>query len=232
MAINNHRSQLAAQGLAGTRLIGLKGLQGLSGLSEQEQQEWREKNKELLGNNASREQEEVTFNNQTFKYMFGNTKRYDYLKTLPYARREEIKNKVLIDENFERIFKDDNDYAQMNYELDTKGKYDLIKMYNWDKDKANGIDVGDNFFNGSKRIAADRIRKQKRTNERYGKGGLGRFLENMETGMDENAQKEHDQEVKNRLYAETQKRREKDNNITDLTDAYYNQMVEADVNQD
>lgn len=165
--------------------------------------------------------------------MFGNVKGYkEKLLTLPYAQKKNLMREVITNQVFEDTFKDDDHYAEMAGQLDVEGKTDLLRKYNWDKRKAQGEDTDDDFYNGSKRINAEEERRLKsrvkipalsNTTPLGYAQDTGATISNMKIGWDKSAQERHDEETRNELYAQTQKRRE--TSVQGDASSLYNQII-------
>lgn len=219
---------------------GLKGLKSFEDLSIDEQSDFIKKNKALLSRFTNRQDylkaASHLYENRKFIDTFGKKvfDKYNDNTERTYNLRSEYLKNYLINKNFVDTFggKDgDYNFNQLNEELDTQGKLDLLTKYS------------ENQYLGTKRIselakgdfaAAKEIKDQAKESmnspyiddlaKSYGiqnqQGALQRAI-----GAKEDRE-EDDKQIREKLFAETQTRREDE--VQPYADALYQGILKND----
>lgn len=217
------------------RLQGLRGLQGLSGLSEQEKEAWYRNNADLLPNRnkikpaAFDKIADRVYRNQLFAKEFKGSKDFNYeqLKGLSPETRDNLYKESLVSRNFLNSFSNDEDFNSLNKELDTQGKLDLLQS-----DYIGSIERKKHLKQGIK--AAQKVAKDFDVamsnpfldimGANYMQAGKAAANEYPQEVYESESNK--DKELREKLYAETQKRREEEN--SEQSNALWQQWVQED----
>lgn len=222
----------------GTRVQGLKGLKGLNSLSTKEQEAWLKSNADILPDryhtrySKYREIADRVYRNQLFSNLFKDTKEYDALKQLSPDQRDNVYQEYLVNRNFVNTFKNDDDFNTLNAELDTQGKLDLLQS-----DYLGSVE--------RKKRLAKRMKEaetsSKNIEKMYSAGNASPFIDNAYSNQQifidtekvkpfnkYDDESEKDKNVRDKLFAETQERREK--GVDKLKGNIYTQMLLSDQN--
>lgn len=217
------------------RLQGLRGLQGLSGLSEQEKEAWYRNNADLLPNRnkikpaAFDKIADRVYRNQLFAKEFKGSKDFDYeqLKGLSPETRDNLYKESLVNRNFLNSFSNDEDFNSLNKELDTQGKLDLLQSgYIGSIERKKHLKQG---IKAAQKVAKDFDVAMSNPfldimGANYMQAGKAAANEYPQEVYESESNK--DKELREKLYAETQKRREEEN--SEQSNALWQQWVQED----
>ena len=214
---------------------GLKGLRGYGDLSPEERRAFVIQNKDKLaqfGTNVIARQQaaEALYNNNKFREVFGEDKFKQFSNGTVEAynlRNEMTKNKLAFDA-FKQNFGNDSHFNEMAAQLDADGMIDLLNNENF----LGSVQRQKNYNSLVK--ASNKVTKtydkvlDNPYIDSYGRGfmSIGRTSSALYPGEQLKKEEDNDNEILNKLYAETQERREAD--IQGDADIIYSQLLTAD----
>lgn len=215
----------------------LKGLRGLNEISEEERKKFYLDNAEKLKKYSSspknyRLAAERIYENQKFKNIFGEdifNQLNDGSKEAYEYRNSLTRNKIITDA-FKNSFSSEGDYALLASQLDEQGMLDLLNSdYTGTVERKKRFEENQVKYSKAGQSLASSYNNpvNPTTFGLVGYGAVATRTAFHSLDIDKDLE-EKDNEIKEKLFAETQERRE--NQVSDLTNKYYTDLLKADEN--
>lgn len=216
--------------------INFKGLPGLNYISEQERQAFMldnaDKLKKFRSPGSRKKAAEILYNNQQFKSTLGD----DLFNQMNDGSEEayNLRNKYLKDYVIQKAFldnyKDDKNFNLLASELDTQGMYDLMTNsdYMGTQEREKRLKEG---INAAKKVGKSYDEAIDNPYVDALGGGfmqIGKASAAMTPFNQDKEYEDRDNEIFEKLSAETQQRRE--SAVSDLTDSIYSSILSNDSN--
>lgn len=214
---------------------GLEGLRGLNEISEEERNRFMLSNAEKLKQYANKPQlhrqaAEILYNNLKFKDTFGE----DAFNEMNDGTKESYdnRNKILHDYTISKAFKDtfenDEDYPSLVSQLDTQGMYDLMEDsgYLGTQERKKRLESG---IKAAKNVAENYdVAINNPYTDVLGAGYMqfGKTSALLSPQEQDEKYAKKDREIKERLFSESQERREA--SIADAANLIYDSFLKSD----